>query len=112
MNTRPTALRLRGVRCLWQVPPSLDEVTAHWNRPFSPLAVTMDGAVEALETLQTLGIVLGLVTNGTVRGQEQKLDVLGLRRYFSGHQGWAAAHLGHARGYQHTGSGLSEWKGP
>jgi FMN phosphatase YigB (HAD superfamily) len=47
----------------------------------------MDGAVEALETLQTLGIVLGLVTNGTVRGQEQKLDVLGLRRYFSGHQG-------------------------
>jgi hypothetical protein len=56
----------------------------------------MDGAVEALETLQTLGIVLGLVTNGTVRGQEQKLDVLGLRRYLSGHQGWAAAHLGHA----------------
>ena len=33
-------------------------------------------------SVETLGIVLGLVTNGTVRGQERKLDVLGLRRYF------------------------------
>lgn len=67
---------------MWRVPPSLDEVTAHWNRHFPSLAVTMDGAVETLEALQTLGLVLGLVTNGTVRGQEQKLEVLGLRRYF------------------------------
>jgi putative hydrolase of the HAD superfamily len=66
----------------WQVPPALDDITAHWNRHFPSLAVAMDGAVEALETLQTLGLVLGLVTNGTVRVQEQKLDVLGLRRYF------------------------------
>ena len=29
-----------------------------------------------------LGIVLGLITNGTVRVQAQKLDVLGLRLYF------------------------------
>lgn len=67
---------------VWQVPPTLDEVTAHWNRHFPSLAVAMDGAVEALETLQTLGLALGVVTNGTVRVQEQKLDVLGLRRYF------------------------------
>jgi putative hydrolase of the HAD superfamily len=66
----------------WRVPPSLDEVTAHWNRHFPSLAVRMDGAVEALEALQALGLVLGLVTNGTVRAQEQKLEVLRLRRYF------------------------------
>ena len=42
----------------------------------------MDGAVEVLETLQRLGIALGLVTNGTVRVQAQKLDILGLRSYF------------------------------
>ena len=42
----------------------------------------MDGAVEVLETLQRLGIVLGLITNGTVRAQAQKLDILGLRPYF------------------------------
>lgn len=67
---------------MWKMPPSLDEVTAHWNRHFPSLAVATDGAVEALERLQTLGIVLGLVTNGTVRSQGQKLDVLGLRGYF------------------------------
>lgn len=38
----------------------------------------MDGAVEVLETLQRLGIALGLVTNGTVRSQAQALDILGL----------------------------------
>jgi len=66
----------------WQVPPTLDDVTAHWNSHFPSLAVAMDGAIETLETLQTLGLALGVVTNGTVRVQEQKLDVLGLRRYF------------------------------
>lgn len=67
---------------VWKVRPTPDDIAAHWNRHFPSLAVAMDGAVEALETLQALGISLGLVTNGTVRGQEQKLDVLGLRRYF------------------------------
>jgi putative hydrolase of the HAD superfamily len=42
----------------------------------------MEGAVEVLETLQRLGLALGLITNGTVRAQAQKLDLLGLRRYF------------------------------
>jgi putative hydrolase of the HAD superfamily len=67
---------------VWQVRPTPDEITAHWICHFSSLAVAMDGAVEVLETLQRLGIVLGLVTNGTVRAQTQKLKVLGLRRYF------------------------------
>lgn len=66
----------------WQVRPSPDEIAAHWSRHFSSLAVAMDGAVEVLETLQRLGIALGLVTNGTVRVQAQKLDILGLRSYF------------------------------
>src|SRR5262245_2940333 len=59
----------------WQVPPTPDEVTAHWNCHFPSLAVAMDGALETLETLQALGLALGLVTNGSVRVQEQKLDV-------------------------------------
>ena len=42
----------------------------------------MDGAVAVLETLQRLGIALGLITNGTVQAQTQKLDLLGLRPYF------------------------------
>ncbi len=66
----------------WKVRPAPDEIAAHWSRHFSSLAVAMDGAVEVLETLQSLGIVLGLVTNGTVRAQVQKLDILGLRPYF------------------------------
>jgi putative hydrolase of the HAD superfamily len=67
---------------VWKVRPAPDEIAAHWSRHFSSLAVAMDSAVEVLETLQSLGIVLGLVTNGTVRAQAQKLDILGLRPYF------------------------------
>jgi putative hydrolase of the HAD superfamily len=67
---------------VWQVQPTLDDIAAHWSRHFSSLAVAMNGAVEVLETLQGLGIALGLVTNGTVRAQAQKLEALGLRRYF------------------------------
>ena len=65
-----------------QVRPSPDEIAAHWSRHFTSLAVAMDGAVEVLATLQRLGIALGLVTNGTVRSQTQKLDLLGFRPYF------------------------------
>jgi len=67
---------------VWKVRPAPDEIAAHWRRHFTSLAVAMDGAVEVLETLQSLGIALGLVTNGTVRSQAQKLDILGLRPYF------------------------------
>ena len=67
---------------VWKVRPAPDEIAAHWRRHFTSLAVAMDGAVEVLEMLQRLGIALGLVTNGTVRSQAQKLDILGLRSYF------------------------------
>jgi putative hydrolase of the HAD superfamily len=66
----------------WTVRPTPEELTAHWRRHFTSLAVAMDGAVEVLETLQRLGIAMGLITNGTVRSQAQKLDLLGLRSYF------------------------------
>ena len=39
----------------WDTSPSLDDITAHWNRYFPALAVATDGAVEALESLQRLG---------------------------------------------------------
>jgi putative hydrolase of the HAD superfamily len=67
---------------VWTVRPAPDDIAAHWNRHFSSLAVAMDGAVEVLETLQRLGIALGLITNGTVCAQAQKPDILGLRSYF------------------------------
>jgi putative hydrolase of the HAD superfamily len=67
---------------VWTVQPAPDEIAAHWSRHFTSLAVAMDGAVTVLETLQRLGIVMGLITNGTVRSQTQKLDLLGLRSYF------------------------------
>ncbi len=66
----------------WRASPSLDDVTAHWDHHFASLAVTAEGAVEVLEGLQTLGIPLGIVTNGSVRSQEGKIDALDLRPYF------------------------------
>src|SRR6266545_1854829 len=44
---------------VWKVRPAPDEIAAHWRRHFTSLAVAMDGAVEVLETLQSLGIALG-----------------------------------------------------
>lgn len=67
---------------MWTAQPALDAIAVHWNRHFPSLAVAMDGAVEVLETLQRLGLALGLITNGGVRAQAQKLDILGLRAYF------------------------------
>ena len=67
---------------VWTVRPAPDDIAAHWRRHFTSLAVAMDGAVEVLTTLQRLGMALGLVTNGTVRAQAQKLDLLGLRSSF------------------------------
>ena len=67
---------------MWTAQPALDAIAVHWNRHFPSLAVAMDGAVEVLETLQRLGIALGLITNGTVCAQAQKPDILGLRSYF------------------------------
>src|SRR4029450_5865831 len=66
----------------WTARPTLDDIAAHWNRHFPSLAVAMDGAVEVLATLQRLGMALGLITNGGVRAQVQKLDILGLRASF------------------------------
>jgi putative hydrolase of the HAD superfamily len=67
---------------MWTAQPAPDAIAAHWHRHFPSLAVAMDGAVEVLETLQRLGLALGLITNGGVRAQAQKLDILGLRAYF------------------------------
>jgi putative hydrolase of the HAD superfamily len=71
-----------AAKVAWTVQPAPEEIAAHWRRHFTSLAVAMDGAVEVLERLQRLGMALGLVTNGTVRSQGQKLDILGLRSYF------------------------------
>jgi putative hydrolase of the HAD superfamily len=83
LGYRPTT-RIHDIvaNLVWTVQPALDDVAAHWNRHFPALAVAMDGAVEVLETLRRLGMALGLITNGTVRAQTQKLDSLGLRSYF------------------------------
>jgi len=67
---------------VWTVRPAPDDIAAHWRRHFTAQAVAMDGAVAVLEALQRLGIALGLITNGTVQSQTQKLDLLGLRPYF------------------------------
>jgi putative hydrolase of the HAD superfamily len=86
----------------WTVRPAPEDITAHWRRHFTSLAVAMDGAVEVLEMLQRLGMALGLVTNGTVRSQGQKLDRLGLRASFQA----VGVEKPHAAIFQHALDGL------
>ncbi|MDH3603764.1 MAG: HAD family hydrolase [Candidatus Tectomicrobia bacterium] len=65
----------------WHYRPALVDLESHWYAHFASLAVAMDGAVEVLAALQTKGLSLGIITNGSVGSQRTKIDQLGLQTY-------------------------------
>ncbi len=54
------------------------ELAEFWRSSFATHAQPMRGAREILEYLRSLGIKTGIVTNGTVRLQQAKIDALEL----------------------------------
>lgn len=67
----------------WQTPPDIVRLHMHWEQWFPPSAVAREGLEETLTTLHAKGIRLGIVTNGTVRRQQAKLEKLRIRPYLS-----------------------------
>lgn len=55
------------------------ELAEYWRSSFAVYAQPMRGAREILESLRSLGIKTGIVTNGTVRLQQSKIDALELQ---------------------------------
>ena len=57
---------------------SLDVFLADWERFFVESGVAIEGSLQALDQLRAMHLLIGLVTNGTSRGQRRKIALLGL----------------------------------
>ena len=66
----------------WETAPLASEVDAHWSHHFPISTVQRTGATEVIETLRAGRLSLGIVTNGSTRAQQTKIDVLRLHRAF------------------------------
>jgi putative hydrolase of the HAD superfamily len=65
----------------WLQPPTADEVGAFWWSTFPGCAEATSGIPALLDSLRSLGLVMGIVTNGNIAGQNAKIDALALRPY-------------------------------
>ena len=65
----------------WRQAPSPDTVETHWFSHYPNLAVGMDGLHDTLHALHTQGFTLGIITNGTVKSQASKIQLLKLEPY-------------------------------
>jgi len=65
----------------WQEAPTADQLLAHWYEHYPLCPEPMDGLFEVLGALEQLAMPMGMITNGKTATQNQKIDVLGIRRY-------------------------------
>lgn len=66
----------------WTAKPDLTELKAYYDKNYMSHARVMDHAVDALEACKSLGLKLGIITNGFSHLQHGKIDLLELRRHF------------------------------
>ncbi|MFD1177300.1 HAD family hydrolase [Paenibacillus puldeungensis] len=66
----------------WKKHPELGELKQYYDRYYMSHAKVMDHALEALEACRSMGLRLGIITNGTSHLQHGKIDTLQLRDYF------------------------------
>ena len=67
----------------WASAPATSGIRDHWRTWFPRLAVGRVGLHETLAALAAAGVRLGVVTNGSVLGQSEKIAHLGIGQYFS-----------------------------
>ncbi|MEK5508523.1 HAD family hydrolase [Paenibacillus sp. FSL P4-0113] len=60
---------------------SVQEMLGFWYSEFHKFTVLMDGAKEVLSELRSRGLKLGIITNGSLRTQQAKIDRVMLRDY-------------------------------
>jgi HAD superfamily hydrolase (TIGR01549 family) len=76
---KPVALEKVRQSLRWKRRPSLDEIQAHYHEAYPNCALEMPGAKITLGKLRTRGLKTGIITNGTARTQNIKIDLLGFR---------------------------------
>lgn len=67
----------------WRHPATLASIDDHWFSIFPRAATPMDGLYTTLDALQNRGLTLGMITNGRVRTQSTKIEVLKLEPYMT-----------------------------
>lgn len=60
---------------------TVQEMLGFWYGEFHKFTVLMDGAKEVLSELRSRGLKLGIITNGSLRSQQAKIDRVMLRDY-------------------------------
>jgi putative hydrolase of the HAD superfamily len=60
---------------------SVQEMLGFWYGEFHKFTVLMDGTKEVLSELRSRGLKLGIITNGSLRTQQAKIDRVMLRDY-------------------------------
>lgn len=66
----------------WEVPPSIETLTAFWFEEFGLSAVAMQGASSLLEQLKQRGYKLAVISNGGHATRLKILQGLGFEHYF------------------------------
>lgn len=67
----------------WSNQPTVEVLFEHWMQHFPLDAQPRQHARKTLQTLNDQGFALGLITNGSTKGQNRKIDVTELRPFFS-----------------------------
>lgn len=76
---KPVALEKVRQSLRWKRRPSLDEIQVHYHEAYPNCALEMPGAKKTLSTFRERGLKTGIITNGTTRTQNIKIDLLGFR---------------------------------
>ncbi|MDP6502742.1 MAG: HAD family hydrolase [Planctomycetota bacterium] len=66
----------------WNSHPTPEEIEEHWWEFTPRAAVPMEGALGTLRAIFDSEILLGMVTNGSIRMQSKKIDTLGIASLF------------------------------
>ena len=67
----------------WRSVPTLSRLADHWREQFPRSTTLRPGALELLNALRERGFTLGLVTNGPVALQQNKIDQVGIGPLFA-----------------------------
>jgi putative hydrolase of the HAD superfamily len=79
---RPEMFQILSTSLPWKIVPSRDEFLTCWVNTFPRFALPMPGMLETLQTLQSRGFKLGVITNGHSFQQQTKIDALEIRGFF------------------------------
>jgi putative hydrolase of the HAD superfamily len=66
----------------WETKPSKSELNEYWMLEFCNCVVPMNGMMDVLVELKQRGLKLGIITNGSMKMQSQKIKNLNIANYF------------------------------